>query len=166
VRSPITLASIMEAPPPGAVPRFQQMIKPSPSGCIVWVGCTNRGGYGSFTIRNRKITAHRFAWIAANGDIPDGMWVLHSCDNRACVNPDHLFLGTHAENMADMVRKGRPRPAKSSYQLTGRCFRGHDPKFIRLARNGDGRTVRACRECLRIRRIARLSAQPDDGGGR
>ena len=56
--------------------------------------------------------AHRFAWYEANGPIPDGLLVLHKCDNPPCINVEHLFLGTHADNVADMVAKGRSTKGK------------------------------------------------------
>ena len=63
-------------------------------------------GYGQF-MGNGQTRAHRFSWELVNGAIPEGMHVLHRCDNRRCVRPDHLFLGTHQDNMDDMVQKGR-----------------------------------------------------------
>lgn len=75
--------------------------------CWNWTGCMN-GGYGSVWAGNGNvILANRAAWILSNGAIPEGMDVLHSCDNPRCVNPGHLFLGTHSENMTDMVSKKR-----------------------------------------------------------
>ena len=66
--------------------------------------------YGVFYIGSRKsIGAHRYAWSLANGPIPDGMFVCHKCDNPPCCNPDHLFIGTHDDNMRDMAKKGRGR---------------------------------------------------------
>lgn len=77
------------------------------SGCLLWVGSLDGGGHGHMKIEGRWEGAHRAAWAAARGPIPTGMWVLHKCDVRSCVNPDHLFLGTHQDNMDDMTNKGR-----------------------------------------------------------
>lgn len=68
---------------------------------------TLRHGYGRAMRGGVTWTSHRHAWTQANGAIPDGLWVLHHCDNRACINVEHLFLGTARDNIADMVAKGR-----------------------------------------------------------
>lgn len=76
--------------------------------CWLWTGPRLRNGYGQIRLpRGKGTTAHRASWMVHCGDIPNGLSVLHRCDVRLCVNPDHLFLGTQQENMTDMVQKGR-----------------------------------------------------------
>lgn len=81
------------------------------SRCWEYMGGRNETNYGILWTGPRgacrRIMAHRFAWEIQVGPIPEGLWVLHRCDNPSCVRTDHLFLGTHADNMRDMWQKGR-----------------------------------------------------------
>lgn len=84
--------------------------KPDANGCIHWLGCRTQGGYGLIRLGSKnakRTTAQRAAWIIKHGDLSPDAWVLHKCDTPSCVNVDHLFLGTPADNTDDMVRKGR-----------------------------------------------------------
>lgn len=76
-------------------------------GCFLWLASVETSGYGHGSFRGVKFRAHRAAWVETNGPIPEGMAVLHKCDTRPCINPEHLFLGTSDDNIADRVRKGR-----------------------------------------------------------
>lgn len=80
---------------------------PDENGCTVWMRSRCRDGYGTIRVDGRTLSTHRVAWELANGPIPPKQHVLHHCDNPPCCNPEHLFLGTHTDNMADRARKGR-----------------------------------------------------------
>jgi hypothetical protein len=86
--------------------RFWAYVQKTAS-CWVWTGTQSDNGYGRIWGKGRHIKAHRFSWELHNGPIPEGMHVCHKCDTPACVNPEHLFLGTASDNMRDMVAKGR-----------------------------------------------------------
>ena len=111
--------------------------------CFVWKGTSSPDGYGYKRVNKKRVRLHRWAWEWANGPIPEGMHVLHKCDNPPCVNPDHLFIGTNGDNVRDCVSKGRHRNGE-----TGKthCKNGHpfndDNTYIRP--DGRGRACRAC----------------------
>jgi hypothetical protein len=84
-------------------------MQPEESGCILWMGSLDGRGYGQIndTTKRRPVRATRVLYEMANGPIPEGGCVCHSCDNPRCVNVAHLWVGTHKENMRDMFAKGR-----------------------------------------------------------
>ena len=91
--------------------RFFDLVKKHDGdGCWLWLGTCRGDGYGLTKTEDRKtIGSHRMAYLLTYGEIPDGLLVLHKCDNPPCVNPEHLFLGTHQDNRDDMLKKGRNR---------------------------------------------------------
>lgn len=110
--------------------------RPELGRCWLWIAGINvpRGGYGMFALRKGVIRrSHRVAWELANGPIPEGLWVLHRCDNPPCVRPEHLVLGTPKDNTADMTGKGRANIARGS-RRGGAKLTEADVVAIRAAR--------------------------------
>jgi hypothetical protein len=107
--------------------------------CWNWQGSAGNSGYGKLRIGHSKDhQTHRLSYQLFHGEIPDGLCVLHRCDNRKCINPEHLFVGTHADNTRDMIEKGRHIPSMS---LRTHCPRGHEYDGI----NSNG--ARICKVC-------------------
>lgn len=102
-----------------------RVVRPELGHCWEWTACLYHDGYGSLGVkrggRNTTARAHRISWELERGPIPTNLQVLHTCDNRRCVNPDHLFLGTHEQNMSDKVAKGR----QDRGEFHGRCKLTH-----------------------------------------
>lgn len=148
------------------VKRFWDRVTFEPnSGCWLWTGNCKPTGYGELGVtdypgaKSKKVSSHRYSYELHNGSIDDGLCVLHRCDVRCCVNPDHLFLGTKKDNYDDAVSKGR----NHTNSKRSRCKRGHrlSGDNVYVAPNGN----RACRECnraawraYRLRKIAKERA--------
>jgi hypothetical protein len=95
--------------------RFRRSCIKQSNGCWLWHTSPKIRRYASFWINGAREQAHRASWLLFRGPIPDGLHVLHKCDTPLCVNPEHLFVGTHADNMADMKSKGRARSGRGSH---------------------------------------------------
>lgn len=133
--------------------------------CWEWIGKPTTHGYGRLERapqgqrRGAPVYAHRASWELHYGPIPEGLNVLHHCDNPPCVRPTHLFLGTHLDNMADMFAKGRDRPTPPSIY----CKRGHEAAIYRYTPPG---SKPRCRECENLRaRERRLRERLFASGG-
>ena len=94
--------------PGKAIERFWKHVeKTDDASCWNYTGYILNSGYGHFVIGKKRIRAHRLSWLINNGEIPEGMLICHTCDNRKCVNPKHLFIGTNKDNALDREEKGR-----------------------------------------------------------
>lgn len=132
--------------------RFLVRVKPNPNGCLDWVGTPDKDGYGRFRrskkdgeSKGKPVRVNRWVWEQSNGPIPAGYVVRHTCDRPSCVNIDHLLIGTHLDNVRDMVARNRHPSRQKTH-----CKRGHEfteaNTYIR--KNG----TRLCRTCHNDRR--------------
>jgi len=96
---------------------WSRVARGAPTDCWNWLFGKTTRGYGKSYFQGREQHSHRIAWIITNGEIPDGLFVCHKCDNPSCCNPSHLFLGTGKDNMQDCVSKGR-RPSGERHPLS------------------------------------------------
>lgn len=87
--------------------RIKFGVKINENGCWIWQGTKFYTGYGKISYEGKYITLHRISFWTFKGEIPEGKFVCHTCDNRSCCNPDHLFLGSNKDNMDDAYKKGR-----------------------------------------------------------
>lgn len=103
--------------------RIAHYVRPNGE-CCEWVGARNKAGYGVISVGNKRQLVTRTLWREVCGEIPEGLHVLHTCDNPACVRPLHLFLGTHKDNMDDRDNKGRCRKGRGHHfaKLTAEQF--------------------------------------------
>lgn len=134
----------------GPIPAHRPELGP----CWVWIPPKHKLGYAYFRLDGRKTHAHRAAWTLTYGPIPDGLFVLHRCDNRACVRPDHLFLGTQQDNVADMNAKGRNARSQRTH-----CPQGHPYDETNTWQKGRSRICRTCHRQKARERMRRLRAQ-------
>jgi hypothetical protein len=100
--------------------RFLKYTSSCPTGCLLWIGGKSSSGYGIFTIKHKPYLAHRISYGLFNGEVPQDQYVCHKCDNKLCVNPDHLFLGSASDNMQDMIAKGRGNKRKGEAHVNSK----------------------------------------------
>lgn len=134
-------------------------LKDKESGCWNWVGVIRKDGYGSIIYNGKRWRAHRASYKEFIGDIPVGILVCHKCDNPGCINPEHLFLGTDADNRHDGMRKGRitfdhlrlynPKRGRQkgtkNKSVSTHCRRGHEYVNGNLIMNKGRRICRICK---------------------
>jgi hypothetical protein len=140
---------------------WTERVLPEPnSGCWLWTGRYGNQGYGTYGggRRGERVQAHRLVWEVTNGPIPTGLFVLHRCDVRGCVNPAHLFLGTAKDNTRDMMAKGRAHFVGGLHNSRKtHCKYGHPfvPERTSISRKG----ARVCLECARLRESGKRRAK-------
>ncbi len=122
--------------------RLKMRLKIAESGCHEWTGHTVKG-YGYIWLNGKDIGTHCATWILANGPIPNGLYVCHTCDNPPCCNVEHLFLGTPAGNVADMVAKGR----KGSNGNAAKTHCPADHEYTEANTRIEASGSRRCRKC-------------------
>lgn len=131
-------------PKPNDIADFWRQVNKT-SDCWNWVGTKPSGRYGRFKFKGEKFAAHRFSWLIHHGEIPSGAHVLHHCDNPACVNPSHLYLGDHKQNMSDKVARGRCNAACGEGNGFSKLTE-HDVRRIRARYSEGARQVDLARD--------------------
>lgn len=121
--------------------KFWEKAKEVNSGCWEWQASRNKKGYGNFYLsvghsKDKHCLAHRMSWILTYGEIPDGLQVLHDCDNPSCVNPEHLFLGTNDDNVQDKIQKGRMRTLRGEESPSSKLTEAKVRKMRELKNKG------------------------------
>jgi hypothetical protein len=132
--------------------RFFQKVNKTDS-CWLWTGALNSKGYGSMGFEGKTTSTHRLSYLWFKGEIPEGMFVCHTCDVPSCVNPEHLFLDTNSGNMKDMFKKGRngPQTKKQTHCKKGHSFEEFEPLvYVKKQGRQIGKEYRTCKECKRI----------------
>lgn len=148
-----------------AIERFWKYVdKKGADECWNWTGArSGRMGYGCFNALGTQWKANRISWRVHHGECPGELFVCHKCDNPLCVNPDHLFLGTNADNVKDSIAKGRQYPPHRSRMY---CKRGHRFTKENSGKNTPGRYCKKCQaEGDRRRYLKRKAEQANQQKG-
>jgi hypothetical protein len=151
-----------------AIERITARVSPEPNtGCWIWLGDRDSGGYGRLMVDGKRRSAHRFAWEIANGrPAPADREVCHRCDNPSCVNPDHLYAGTSRDNKLDCLLRGRHAWASRTHCKNGHEFNEANTRWATSPISG--RAFRNCRRCasLATQRAHRKRMAARGGGAR
>lgn len=141
--------------------RFWRYVRIAPEGCWSWATTQNERGYGRLHHGSGSVYAHRVSWAIHRGPIPDGLVVMHSCDNPPCCNPDHLRLGTNLDNMADAARKGRldgrPNKARGEAVSNSKLTAPQVREIRRRRASGEPRRAIAAEFGISVKRVSEIT---------
>jgi hypothetical protein len=129
--------------------------------CWPWTGARRRRGYGVFTLNSESVVAHRLVYLVATGEDPGDFLVGHKCDNPPCCNPAHLFLGSHTDNVHDMLDKGRARPPRGEAHHTAKLTVEQVREIRRRAARGEKLVVLSAEFGVSDGRLSDIVRYPD-----